>query len=371
MQFAKKEGIMAIGPVKVGIVGLGHVGAHVGNSLVLQGVADEIYLCDVNEKKVAAEAQDLNDSSVFAPHRVRIYNCHADYEKLADCDVIINAVGHVTLSAVSRDGELYATCHMVRTFVGRLAAAGFKGFYVNVTNPNDVVVREIHRLSGLPTSHVMGTGTCLDSARLKSAIALATNISPESINAYMLGEHGFTEIAAWSNVSFSGKPLAELAAVNPDRYGFDKAKLEEQALRGGYWCYAGKHCTEFAIANSAVRITRAIVHDEHVVLPVSTYLDGQYGQSGFFISVPALVDANGVEEVYELDLTEEEKKGFLASCKKVQDNYAKLPDFPVEDARKVPVVIPPDPEHDDIYAKGGYVVIHDGDEVMPGEEDNK
>ena len=359
---------MAIGPVKVGIVGLGHVGAHVGNSLVLQGVADEIYLCDVNPKKLAAETQDLNDSSVFGPHRVRVYNCGADYEKLAQCDVIVNAVGHVTLSAVSRDGELYATTHMVRTFVGRIAAAGFKGFWVNVTNPNDVVVREIHRLSGLPASHVMGTGTCLDSARLKDAIALATNVSPDSINAYMIGEHGFSEIAAWSNVSFAGKPLDELAAIDPDRYGFDKAKLFEQALRGGYWSYAGKHCTEYAIANSAVRITRAIVHDEHVVLPVSAYLDGQYGQSGFFIGVPALISAQGVEAVYELDLTDEEREGFLNSCRKVQDNYAKLPGFPVEEARKVPVVIPADPEHDDIYAKGGYVVIHDGDEVFPEDE---
>ncbi|NMN00991.1 L-lactate dehydrogenase [Bifidobacterium sp. DSM 109958] len=361
---------MAIGPVKVGIVGLGHVGAHVGNSLVLQGVADEIYLCDVNPKKLAAETQDLNDSSVFAPHRVRVVNCGADYEKLAQCDVIVNAVGHVTLSAVSRDGELYATTHMVRTFVGRIAAAGFKGFWVNVTNPNDVVVREIHRLSGLPASHVMGTGTCLDSARLKDAIALATNVSPESINAYMIGEHGFSEIAAWSNVSFAGKPLAELAAAEPERYGFDKAKLFEQALRGGYWSYAGKHCTEYAIANSAVRITRAIVHDEHVVLPVSAYLDGQYGQSGFFIGVPAMISAQGVEAVYELDLTDEEREGFLNSCRKVQDNYAKLPGFPAEDARKVPVVIPPDPEHDDVYAKGGYVVIHDGDEVYPDAEES-
>ena len=356
---------MTMGPVRIGIVGTGHVGPHVAYSLMMQGIADEVHLCDVNDGKVTAEAQDLNDASVFAPHRVRVWNHHTDYEALAACDVIVNAAGHVTLSSKDRDGELYATARMARTYVGRIAAAGFAGFWVNVTNPNDVVTREIHRLSGLPASHVVGTGTCLDSARLRSALALATDVSPESIVAYMLGEHGFSEIPAWSAVSFAGKPLTELAASDPDRFGFDKAELGRQALRGGYWCYTGKHCTEYAIANSTARIVRAIVHDEHVVLPVCTRLDGEYGQRGLFISVPAMVSAQGVGPVVELALTDEEQAGFAASCDKVRANYAKLPPFAVEDARRTPVTVPADPAHDDVYARGGFIGIADGPEVFP------
>ena len=362
---------MAIGPVRIGIVGTGHVGPHVAYNLMMQGIADELHLCDVNDSKVTAETQDLNDAAVFAPHRVRVWNHHADYEALASCDIIVNAAGHVTLSSKDRDGELYATTRMVRTFVGRIAAAGFTGFWVNVTNPNDVVTREIHRLSGLPASHVMGTGTCLDSARLRSAIALTTDMAPESIVAYMLGEHGSSEIPAWSAVSFAGKPLAELARSNPDRFGFDRAELGRQALRGGYWCYAGKHCTEYAIANATVRIVRAIVHDEHVVLPVCTYLNGEYGQSGLFISVPAMISAQGVGPVTELALTDEERAGFAASCDKVKANYAKLPPFSVEDARRVPVTIPADAAHDDVYARGGFVGIADGPDVLPDEKAGK
>ncbi|MCI1832182.1 MAG: L-lactate dehydrogenase [Bifidobacterium sp.] len=351
---------MTAAPVKIGIVGVGHVGPHVANSLIMQGIADEIHMCDVNRRKLASEVQDLNDSVAFAPHRVRVFDCGDEYERLASCDIIINSAGHVTLAGTNRDGELYAGVRIARTFVGRIAAAGFDGFWIDVSNPNDVVTREIQRLSGLPPQRVMGTGTCLDSARLVSVISLATGIAPQSICAYMIGEHGFSEIAAWSHLTIGGVPLARLEAVDPDRYGLDRAEYEKRALQGGYVSYAGKHCTEYAIANSAARIARAIVHNERAVLPVSAQLDGQYGKSGFYISTPAVIGNGGVEEIYELDLPHDELEGFLNSCAKVEENYARIPELSVARSRTNPVVIAPDPDHDDEYARGLFPsdVIH-------------
>lgn len=337
--------MMARGVVKIGIVGMGHVGPHAASFLIQRGSVDELFLADVaeNEAKVRAEAFDLFDSSVFAPRHVLVHNVHDDYEQLAQCDVIINAAGHVKMSAESRDGELFATIASARTFVGRIAAAGFEGFWVDVSNPNDVLTREIHRLSGLPAGHVMGTGTLLDSARLRTVLSRATGLSTHSIDAYMLGEHGFTEIAAWSQISFSGKPLSELAVEQPDTFKLDHETVEKDAKMGGYYVYEGKQCTEYAIGASAGRLAEAIIHNEHVVLPASVHLDGQYGQSGFYISTPAVIGGKGVEDVFQLNLTAEEQAGFVHSCETVQANYDKLPEFSVEASRQNPAVPPEAP----------------------------
>lgn len=333
---------MSVHIVSVGIIGVGHVGPHVANSLILQGIADELLLCDVNETKLAAEVQDLNDSVAFAPHRVTVVNCHADYERLAGCDVIVNAAGNVSLAAVSRTGELFATVDTARTFVGRLAGAGFKGFWVNISNPCDVVTRELHRLSGLSAGHVIGTGTLLDSARLRTVLSLSTKLAPESIQAYMIGEHGDTQIAALHAASIAGKPLRELAG-NP-HYDLDFKEIEVAARRGGYIAYRGKQCTEYAVANAGARLIRAIIHDENVALPACVWLDGQYGQQGLYTSVPCVIGADGVREIIELPLSTEEQQGFNASCDTVRRNFRRLAPFSIADSRRNPVVLPPLPE---------------------------
>ncbi|MFT8592173.1 MAG: L-lactate dehydrogenase [Bifidobacterium sp.] len=335
---AKGGTTMGYHPVSIGIIGMGHVGPHTANSLILQGIADEILVCDANEDKLGAEVQDLNDSTVFAPHRVVVTNCHTDYEKLAQCDVIINSSGQVTLSAISRTGELFKSVDDARLFAGRIAAAGFSGYYVNVTNPCDVVAREIHRLSGLPASHVIGTGTCLDSARLRTVIALKSRLAPESIQAYMVGEHGNSQIAAWSSVSIAGKPLSGLS--DDSRFQMDGAEAESLARRGGYIAYNGKQCTEYAIANAATRIVRAIVHDEKVVIAASVELNGEYGESGLFISVPCIIGSDGVEKIIEIDMNAAERQGFAASCEVVRSNYAKLAPFGIEASRTLPITLP-------------------------------
>ncbi|GAA2184131.1 L-lactate dehydrogenase [Brooklawnia cerclae] len=300
---------------------MGHVGPHVASALVNWGIVDELYVSDIDEDKARAECLDLTDSTAFAPRPARIFDVGADYEALTRADIIINTAGDITKVATSRDGELYGTTDIARTFVGRIAAAGFEGFWINVSNPCDVVTRLVHELSGLPASHVLGTGTSLDSARLRRAIAQKTGLSIQSVDAYMIGEHGASELAAFSQVSIAGKPLHELAAERPEQFGFSGDEVERDGVLGGYDVYNVKHCTEYGIGAAAARIAAAIVRGERAVLPASVRLDGQYGQSGFYISTPAVIGADGVEDIYELHLTDTEHERFLSSCEKVKHNY--------------------------------------------------
>lgn len=318
---------------KIGIVGMGHVGAHVANSLLMQGIPDELLLCDINAQKLTSEVQDLTDALSFYPHNCKIEACGDEYERLAGCDIIVNAAGNVTASAKDRDGELFVTTDIVRTFVARIADAGFSGVWVSISNPCDVVCTEIWRLSGCEARRIVGSGTALDSARLRNAISSKVGLDQHSINAYMLGEHGFSQFAAFSAVNFGGKPLAELAAEQPERFGFDEAEVEQLARHGGYVTYAGKQCTEYAVANAAVRLVQAVVCNEHYVTACSTLLSGEYGESDHFASLPCVVGVNGVEEVFTLSLNERERSAFAASCAHIQGNINRLGDWWQDESR--------------------------------------
>ena len=244
---------------KVGIIGLGHVGPHVANSLLLQGLVDELYLCDIDAKKCRAEWQDLHDSLSFCPYNAHVFDCGDRYEELAGCDVIVNAAGKVTLCAENRDGELFFGTDAVRTWANRVVDAGFKGIFVTISNPCDVIATEIWHLTGYDPKRIIGSGTGLDSSRLRAQISFACgDLDPKSINAYMIGEHGASMIAAWKSASISGKLLSELAQEYPERFAFDKTQVEKLGREGGYVAYEGKQCTEYAVANSAVRVIAAV-----------------------------------------------------------------------------------------------------------------
>ncbi len=300
---------------KVGIIGLGHVGAHVLHALALQGLAEEFVLVDLEDKqaKVLAERQDVLDSSEFLPHRVDIRA--GGFEDLATCDVIVNAVGSILLlkETHNRLDEMIFNMHATFLNAPKIKASGFSGVLINISNPCDVITKWMADILELPEGHVLGTGTGLDSSRLKLRLQQQTGIDAKSINAFMIGEHGNKQIAAWSATSFNGLPL-DKAAEHDAKFQFNRAELEKSAAQGGWVTYTGKFCTEYAIALTAARLVRMIRFDEHAIVPVSARLDGQYGESGLFAGVPARIGRNGVEEVIELPLTSEEKARFHECC---------------------------------------------------------
>ncbi|SFP88978.1 L-lactate dehydrogenase [Oscillibacter sp. PC13] len=312
---------------KVGVVGLGHVGAHVAYSLAVQGIADELVLVDQNKQKLASEAQDLRDAAAYLPHRVTV--CAGEFADLNDCDVMVNCVGKIDLlrGNHNRLTEMDYTIPAVRGYMEQIKSSGFDGVVVNITNPCDIVTRELALGLGLPKGRVFGTGTGLDTARLISALARQTGVDHKSITCYMMGEHGNDQFAPWSCVSFRGMPLDKWAETD-GRFRFDREALQKESIGGGWVTFAGKFCTEYGIATTAARMVSIVLHDEKAIMPASAELTGEYGESGLFVGVPCVIGKNGVELVVELPLTEEEKAKFHACCEGVRKNMEHLKDIP-------------------------------------------
>ena len=311
---------------KVAVIGLGHVGAHVAYSLALQGICDELLLIDQNEQKLISECQDLRDCVAYCPNRVKV--TIGDFPDLRDADVIVNCVGSITLliERMDRLDEMDFNIRAVRGYVDKIKASGFNGILINISNPCDIVTRELALGLGLPRGHVFGTGTGLDTSRLLSALNRQTGIDHKSITAYMMGEHGALQFAPWSCVSFKGMPLDEWAKTD-ERFRFDREALKTESIGGGWVTFKGKPCTEYGIAATAARMVHVVLHDEKQILPASMELNGEYGESGLFVGVPCLIGKDGVEQVIELPLTAEEKATFHDCCEGVRKNMEHLKDI--------------------------------------------
>ncbi len=304
----------------VGVIGLGHVGAHVAFNLGVMGIADEVRLCDADPKKLASERQDLMDAVMFMPHRVN-YTI-ASFEELRDCDVIVNAIGKISLCASgNRDDEMEFTVPRVAEFIPKIMAGGFQGIFINITNPCDVVTDVIAKKSGLPKGRVFGTGTGLDTSRLVHVLSEETGLEHNSFTAYMLGEHGNAQMAPWSLMNVSGKPLADYEG--DPRFAFGRNEMQEKAIKGGWVTYSGKGCTEFGISMTAATMVSAVLHDEKKIMAASAPLDGEYGETGIFCGVPSVLGANGLEKVIEYSLPDDEMKKFKACCQTIRENIAR------------------------------------------------
>ena len=307
--------------VKIGIIGIGNVGCHVLYTLALMGIGDEFVLIDTNEKKANAERQDVFDSAEFLPHDISVKV--GDYPDLKDCDVIVYSVGRIELLIGNSDRvvELKYNIPAARECADRIAASGFNGCIVSISNPCDVVTNELIKRIPLAKGRIFGTGTGLDTARLKAYVAKQCNVAAASVTGYMIGEHGSSQITPWSVFNINGMPLDELAK-NDERFVFDRDKAENAGREGGWITFNGKHHTDFAIALTAARCVKAIVFDEKRVMPVSIRLNGEYGESGVCAGVPAIVGAGGVEKVIELPLNEDEKARFHQCCDHIRENIA-------------------------------------------------
>ena len=173
-----------------------------------------------------------------------------------------------------------------------------------------------------PSNQIFSTSTTLDSARLRRALADKTGIDQKSIYAYALGEHGESQMVPWSTVSIAGKPLFELMKEEPETFGsLNLKEIADAGKAGGWIILGGKGSTEFGIGATIAEVTRAIFGDENRVLPVSVLLNGEYGQTDVYASVPAVLNRNGIAGIVELSLNEEEKEQFAASCKTMRENY--------------------------------------------------
>ena len=307
---------------KIIIIGAGHVGSHAGYAMISQGLAEEIVYIDVDHKKAEAQALDLYDATAYLPTRATVRT--GDYSDAADAQLMIVAAGPLPdmSKGQTRMDTLRQTITIIKNVTEAIRMSGFAGIILNISNPADVITHYIQHQLNWPTTRILSTSTTLDSARLRRALADATGIDQKSICAYALGEHGESQMVPWSAVSIAGKPLSQLRSEQPDTFGkLDLPAIAAAGKAGGWMILGGKGSTEFGIGASIAEVVRAIFHDENRILPVSVLLDGQYGQQNVYASVPALLNRDGVADIIELNLTQEESEQFAASCKTMDENY--------------------------------------------------
>ncbi|CCY78524.1 L-lactate dehydrogenase [Brachyspira aalborgi] len=305
---------------KIAIIGAGHVGSHAGYSLASQGLVENIVYIDIDKKKAFSQALDIFDSIVYLPHRIIVKD--GDYSDIDDADIIVICAGPLPNMSQTRMDTLGDTVAVMKDIISNIKKTKFAGIIINISNPADVITHYIQNQLSYDYKKIISTSTTLDSARLRRAISEEINIDQKSIYAYSLGEHGESQMVAWSTVTIAGKPLLELIKEKPEKYGkLDLNKIAEKGKKGGWEVLGGKGSTEFGIGTSLSEVVKAIICNEHRVLPVSVYLNGEYGQKDVYASVPAVLGKDGVEEIIELNMTEEEKKLFDNSCKIMSENY--------------------------------------------------
>ena len=304
---------------KIVLIGAGHVGSHAGYALAAQGLAEEIIFIDIDEKKAFSQALDIFDATVYLPHRVEVKS--GNYNDIDDADIMVVCAGPLPNINQTRMDTLGATIEVMKDIVGKIKNTKFSGIIINISNPADVITHYLQNKLNYDPKRIISTSTTLDSARLRRAISEAINVDQKSIYAYALGEHGESQMVPWSAVTIAGKPLFELMKEKDKYSKLDLKELADKGRRGGWYVLGGKGSTEFGIGTALAEVARAVLCDEHRVLPVSVYLNGEYGENDVYASVPAVLGRNGVEEIIELKMNDEEKKLFSQSCKVMKENY--------------------------------------------------
>jgi len=308
---------------KVMIIGTGNVGASAAYALLNQNIAEELILVDLNRDRVEGHAQDLADAAAYMPGMMTIST--RDVSECADVDIaVITVSGGPLLPGQTRLDELTNTAKIVKKIVPQMMENGFNGIFLIATNPCDIITWQVWKLSGLPRNQVIGTGVWLDTTRLRRSLAQSLDIGAQSIDAFILGEHGDTQFPVWSHSSVYGSPIAEVYRRKTGQ-DLDRERLAEQVRRQGFDIYARKGCTEYGIAGTIVEICRNIFTGSHRALAISCVLDGEYGAKDIAIGVPAVLAQNGVQQIIELQLAEDEQAKFQHSASVIAANIARLP----------------------------------------------
>jgi L-lactate dehydrogenase len=307
---------------KVAIIGTGLVGSSTAFSLITQGVCDEILMIDIDEERALGEVMDLNHCIEYLNRNTRVIR--GCYDQCGDVDIIVITAGAPPKPGQTRIDTLELSVKIVESIVDPVMKSGFKGHFIVISNPVDMIAYHVYKISGLPKSHIIGTGTSVDSARLKNFIGELLNVDPRSVQAYSMGEHGDSQMVPWSHVTVGGKLFNEILTDNKDRVGdVDLDKLVLETAKAGWEIYNRKGTTYYGIATATVGIIKAIMNDENRIMPVSTLLEGEYGESNVFCGVPAVLNADGVKEVVEIHMTNDELDKFKKSVALIREYIKK------------------------------------------------
>lgn len=307
-------------------MGCGLVGATTAFSLITQGICDEVMLMDINQERAYGEMLDLHDCIDYLNRNVKIST--GGYGDCGDLDIIVVTAGAPPKAGQSRLDTLEMSAKICKSIVDPIMESGFDGVFIAVSNPVDIIAHLIYRLSGLPKNQVIGSGTVIDSARLKKIIADMVKVDPRSVHAYSMGEHGDSQMVPWSTVTVGGKPFFDVIADNKELVGkVDFDELVRKTAQEGWEILERKGTTYYGIATATAGIIKAILNDENRILPVSTLLEGEYGEEGVFAGVPTVLNRNGASDVLEIHMAPGELARFRESAQLIRSYTEKAEEY--------------------------------------------
>lgn len=308
---------------KVVLVGTGMVGMSYAYALLNQAICDELVLIDVDKKRAEGEAMDLNHGLAFSGSNMKIYA--GDYPDCRDADIVCICAGVAQKSGESRLDLLHRNAEIFRSIVEPVTQSGFGGIFLVATNPVDIMTRITYAYSGFNSARVIGTGTALDTARLRYLLGQYFSVDPRNVHAYVMGEHGDSEFVPWSQAMLATKPVRTICEQSDGRFCLeDMEKISEEVRGAAQKIIVAKRATYYGIGMAMIRITRAIFGNESSVLTVSAMLRGEYGQNDIYAGVPCIVNRNGVQRILSLSLDESELQKFSASCDTLKSFYQEL-----------------------------------------------
>lgn len=314
---------MILNKRKIVLVGTGMVGMSFAYSALNQAVCDELVLVDIDRHRAEGEAMDLNHGVAFAPSSMKIYA--GDYSDCADADIVVICAGVSQKPGESRLDLLKRNTAVFQSIIGPITHSGFSGIFLVATNPVDIMTRVTYELSGFNSNRVFGTGTTLDTARLRYLLGDYFTVDPRNVHAYVIGEHGDSEFVPWSQAMVATKSVADICEQSQGKFCLEEMQTISVEVRdAAQKIIEAKRATYYGIGMALVRIVRAVLSNENSVLTVSARLWGQYGQKDVYAGVPCIVNRNGVDRVLELSLTEEERQKLADSCAILQENYQGL-----------------------------------------------
>ncbi len=305
---------------KVVLIGTGLVGMSYAYALLNQAACDELVLIDIDKKRAIGEAMDLNHGLAFSASNMNIFA--GEYSDCKDADIVAVCAGVAQKPGESRPDLLQRNAAVFQTIIGPVVESGFQGIFLIATNPVDIMAHITQTLSGFDSSRVLGTGTTLDTARLRYLIGDYFTVDPRNIHGYVMGEHGDSEFVPWSQAMVATKPIADICRQSGGKYDYARMEeISEEVRNAAQQIIEAKKSTYYGIGMAMVRITRAIFGDENSVLTVSAMLHGEYGQDDVYVGVPCIVNRNGVANVLQLSLSTDEMRKLKASCDELQGFY--------------------------------------------------
>ena len=307
---------------KVVLIGTGMVGMSYAYALLNQNACDELVLIDIDTRRAQGEAMDLNHGLAFSGSHMKIYA--GGYNDCADADIVVICAGVAQKPGESRLDLLHRNTEVFRSIIEPTTQSGFNGIFLVATNPVDIMTRVTCTLSGFNPRRVVGTGTSLDTARLRYLLGSYFSVDPRNVHAYVMGEHGDTEFVPWSQALLATEPVLDICRAG---IGYDTDALERirvEVRDAAQTIIAAKKATYYGIGMAMVRLTRAILGDESSVLTVSAMLRGAYAETQVFAGAPCIVNRNGVRRVLSLPLTEEERAAMAHSCALLDACYEEI-----------------------------------------------